>query len=865
MLYEAPILQKNEGTETDRGPGGSSEEKSWLRQDPLVECGVEAMRLRIRRRRAWQLLLDRGNGSAVVLSQLPADCGYTLQTSWRDVVLTAAYHGCHVAQEVFVLMFGSPAVREEWTPLPELLQNCGYSFHRQALHLLVEVPFISCGVTVESYNTFQPPTQAPATIKPQAWLVRPGSLEPKPLDKYQVFYPISPTTTSSSYPGSHVASSSLSTQGELGDWKWVVQHQRPDILTSRPSDNQDAAPPRSFLAASPGHRAQVPGGPGRSRVHHRDFRRRTMTRFTPLHTDGAQTPDPRPLGFSRVKDRGPGGSSEEKSWLRQDPLVECGVEAMRLRIRRRRAWQLLLDRGNGSAVVLSQLPADCGYTLQTSWRDVVLTAAYHGCHVAQEGDSYVLNLLWRGVPVRMSCQAPSSFCCSAHGMRVILHSLLADDQLQVKGPLGFSRVKDRGPGGSSEEKSWLRQDPLVECGVEAMRLRIRRRRAWQLLLDRGNGSAVVLSQLPADCGYTLQTSWRDVVLTAAYHGCHVAQEGDSYVLNLLWRGVPVRMSCQAPSSFCCSAHGMRVILHSLLADDQLQVKVREEWDTPPRACFRIVATASTGRPSTCWWRSPSSAVASRESWEIGSGWSSTRDQIILTSRPSDNQDAAPPRSLPCRLTGHTAGKDTVYLLELLAVLTPPGLPAPLHGIPVRSSPDTPDAVTIEVRTPTLARPVQTTAPPPDIQTRIATDSSFTEFLPELHRPLSLLQAGPLHLEVAAVLPGPSSRLLVHYCLAYTQTPNPAWMLLYHRCLRQSPPDPSQPPPSSLQITIPHVVLLTLPTSYQPPSDGPPNMEDTEVFFLCHSQVCSDAAADCSLHCTAPTEDEGPSSHQGCYL
>jgi len=43
-------------------------------------------------------------------------------------------------------------------------------------------------------------------------------------------------------------------------------------------------------------RAQVRRGPGRSRVHHRDFRRRTMTRFTPLHTDGAQTPDHRMTG-----------------------------------------------------------------------------------------------------------------------------------------------------------------------------------------------------------------------------------------------------------------------------------------------------------------------------------------------------------------------------------------------------------------------------------------------------------------------------------------------------------------------------------------------------------------------------------------
>ncbi|CAL8311364.1 unnamed protein product [Arctogadus glacialis] len=128
----------------------------------------------------------------------------------------------------------------------------------------------------------------------------------------------------------------------------------------------------------------------------------------------------------------------------------------------------------------------------------------------------------------------------------------------------------------------------------------------------------------------------------------------------------------------------------------------------------------------------------------------------------------------------------------------------------RSSADGSDSVTLEVVNPTLVRPVQTTEPPLVIQTEIATDASFTEFLPELHRPLSSLQGRPLHLEVRAL--GTGSRLLVHYCLAYIQTPHPAWMLLYHGCWSQTPLGLSQPTLSALRITVPH--FLASPPSSQ---------------------------------------------------
>lgn len=48
---------------------------------------------------------------------------------------------------------------------------------------------------------------------------------------------------------------------------------------------------------------------------------------------------------------------------------------------------------------------------------------------------------------------------------------------------GQARVRGQRPG--SSEESWLRLQPVVECGEEAMTLTVRRRRAVQLSLDRG--------------------------------------------------------------------------------------------------------------------------------------------------------------------------------------------------------------------------------------------------------------------------------------------------------------------------------------------------------------------------------------------
>ncbi|XP_047427011.1 uncharacterized protein LOC124997390 [Mugil cephalus] len=139
---------------------------------------------------------------------------------------------------------------------------------------------------------------------------------------------------------------------------------------------------------------------------------------------------------------------------------------------------------------------------------------------------------------------------------------------------------------STLEESWRKLQPVVACGDEGMSLTVRRRRAVQLLLDRENESSVPLSQLPPQCGYSVQASWRDLSLMAQYDACHITQEDDSYVLPLLWMGTPVMVSCPVsritsqavgPSSLCCSDYGIAVKINGLSDTDELRINVRDEW------------------------------------------------------------------------------------------------------------------------------------------------------------------------------------------------------------------------------------------------------------------------------------------------
>lgn len=78
------------GQERTRGQQFSSSEESWQRLQPVVECGDDDMTLTVRRRRAIQLLLDRGevspftNTTALCLGQWCYTC---LKFELRSTIL----------------------------------------------------------------------------------------------------------------------------------------------------------------------------------------------------------------------------------------------------------------------------------------------------------------------------------------------------------------------------------------------------------------------------------------------------------------------------------------------------------------------------------------------------------------------------------------------------------------------------------------------------------------------------------------------------------------------------------------------------------------------------------------------------------
>ncbi|CAL8273999.1 unnamed protein product [Lota lota] len=1010
----------------ERGLGGSNPEQSWLRQDPLVECGPEAMTLRIRRRRAGQLLLDRGNGSALALSQLTADCGFSLQTSGRDLALTAPYHGCDVALEgdsyvlkllwrgvpvkmfcpaprsshccsalgMTVILHGLPAsaqlhvkVRGEWTPVLELALKCGYTLHRQAQDLLVEVPFITCGVSVEdgnyslslqigeqevmltcpvsqeespqpppwvppfylappyyphpaypsstpvfrSYDTFQPPTQPSLTIRPPAWLVRPGRFEPQPVDQNHASYQRSPTTNS--YPGTHVPNPPLVTLEEPGDWKWADQSQRPDPLTSRPSEDP---PPPSFPTSSPGHAEEAGLQPPSSSNQYYHYY------HLPKIPLPLPSPPPRPhsgprsqnapIGYFEFLQQMVQAAASQLDYMDQDsshrdarnnpnppyripetPLYQY-QQPDRAPVATTSSPALSQTRGTGTAMrpplsiphyplqhanfyansfLRQEVPHNPSQHEEVGSRqetqdeaEMVSTACQQGLKsensdqrpedVNQEHGSVTptppflppmypffdypphqpmypfydyppFQPNWRTkqhVPspttppltTTQSTTPTPTATPSPHFPGNLLQNVyyhpfgfyhnLYDGQ-QPSDPPSPSRDHRGSPKVPPEQPSQTSGSPTkLDTPVDPDPLD---RHQYSDANDPSMDNTQLIPHTEdQQASSTIIESTSDADEFAPNHYYQYYQPNEPLVGDDSGRETSVLNGQVYPDSafdleqfFAATEDGyvgmdqyQSMSYHSALNPD---ITAKQDWYGP----FQLLDMKAQGWQDCAMGQHLIFLVP-----DFVEG-----PTVLSDGETSDSSNAScTPQRLPWnpQLYGvplHGCGvrtqasEDTVYLLELQAILTLPGDPAPLQGIPA-------------------------TEPPLVIQTRISTDASFTEFFPELHRPLSSLQGRPLYLEVRVL--GMGSRLLVHYCLAYTQTPHPAWMLLYYGCWNQTPPDPSQPPPSALRITVPH--FLALLPSFQPPSDGPSNMKDTEVFFLCYSQVCSDAA-DCSLHCT----------------
>ncbi|XP_059385348.1 uncharacterized protein LOC132119423 isoform X6 [Carassius carassius] len=154
-------------------------------------------------------------------------------------------------------------------------------------------------------------------------------------------------------------------------------------------------------------------------------------------------------------------------------------------------------------------------------------------------------------------------------------------------------------GHQSNEEAWFlsastklrRLGSSVQCSNDSMILRIPGPRTPHFLIDRGEQSPVPLSEMPASCGFSLKRARRDVSLVAPYRGCHVRQQGGSYVLPLIIMGAPVQMSCPVGPllpTVSCLSFGMIVTLG--IRADYIKIKVDGSWQPLLLTCAQCSFT-----------------------------------------------------------------------------------------------------------------------------------------------------------------------------------------------------------------------------------------------------------------------------------
>ncbi|XP_068196062.1 uncharacterized protein [Antennarius striatus] len=166
-----------------------------------------------------------------------------------------------------------------------------------------------------------------------------------------------------------------------------------------------------------------------------------------------------------------------------------------------------------------------------------------------------------------------------------------DIDVDYQADMGFVKSmhpEDHGYSTNTAVQQILKMEPKVECTGDSMKLQVQDSSTQGLLLfvDRGRSlSPLPLSKLPQSCGYSLQSTHRNLVLDAPYDGCFVSLEEDSYVLPLRWLGLPVRMSCPSmrqtqsnPPMVTCHAEGMVVRMECTISVSKIKVNVSGNWE-----------------------------------------------------------------------------------------------------------------------------------------------------------------------------------------------------------------------------------------------------------------------------------------------
>ncbi|XP_062407381.1 uncharacterized protein LOC134098365 [Sardina pilchardus] len=119
-------------------------------------------------------------------------------------------------------------------------------------------------------------------------------------------------------------------------------------------------------------------------------------------SENIQADDPHPGqlgGQSKIADF--------RVWSRMRPDLVCTDDFMKFSAQGPGCSSLQLYRG-GLPLSLSQLPQDCGSSVQRTAVGLMFLAPFGGCDVIKQGNNHLLQMLWHGNPVTLSCPVSSS-------------------------------------------------------------------------------------------------------------------------------------------------------------------------------------------------------------------------------------------------------------------------------------------------------------------------------------------------------------------------------------------------------------------------------------------------------------------------
>ncbi|XP_058886386.1 uncharacterized protein LOC117406272 [Acipenser ruthenus] len=486
----------------------------------------------------------------------------------------------------------------------------------------------------------------------------------------------------------------------------------------------------------------------------------------------------------------------------------------------------LIDKSN-TLVTVKDDTRKCGYSLVHGRGKNIFTTPYTACDVKMLNGNYVLTLAYvtlagERVLVQMKCPTsaalPTGLPLPPFGVSVLCSDTCMTVEL---------------PGG-------LLQDIQ--------------------LVDESN-NLVAVTSAPKICGYSLVRGNGKNILTAPYKACNVKILNNFYILRVIYTTLTgergdIQAKCPVPGLVpregCKIPRSQQVACGPPNADPQLCVA---------NGCCVDATT------SQCYY--PLNACTADGHFVFSVDRTSTKPEIDPGSLViAGNRSCAPVICTPdfaifkfpvtgCGTHVFTVAETTIYLAEVHGLVRGN---QQMYGQITR---DGPYRFQVECRY--SKRHLASTGylvvnpPPPSaalafgslgVRLRIATDTSYTSFYPRSHLPLSFLLGSKVYLEVQLVNPpNPNVVLLVHYCIAYPQSSQAAWVILYEGC------------PNILDYSSAaglHVKYNNMPVSkhtrrfeiqsFQFLDYKTKQHLDEEIYFMCSTEVCSPEHRVCNEGC-----------------